>query len=77
MTGSRVVRRRVLIPSLIVGLLILGAFGLSAYWRSPTRGLPYHDSFAEGKAEEWQAFGGTWVLSDGSMRDESKATLCC
>jgi signal transduction histidine kinase len=54
-----------------VGLLILGAFGLSAYWRSPTRGLPYHDSFAEGKAEEWQAFGGTWVLSDGSMRDDS------
>jgi signal transduction histidine kinase len=69
--GSRIASHRVLIPSLIVGLVILGAFGISAYWRSPTRGLPYHDSFADGKAQEWQAFGGTWELSDGSMRDNS------
>jgi signal transduction histidine kinase len=69
--ASRIVRRNVLLSSLIAGLLILVAFGFSAYWRSPTRGLPYHDSFAEGKADEWQAFGGTWELSDGSMRDNS------
>jgi signal transduction histidine kinase len=68
--ASRIARRRVLISSLLVGLLILGALGF-AYWRSPARGLPYHDSFAEGKDEEWQAFGGTWELSDGSMRDNS------
>jgi signal transduction histidine kinase len=64
-------RRRALFSSLLVGLTMLGAFGLFAYWRSPTRGLPYHDSFAAGKAEEWQAFGGTWELAGGSMQDDS------
>jgi len=67
----RIARRRVLIPLLLVGVLILWALGFFAYWRSPARGLPYFDSFAAGKDEEWQAFGGTWELSDGSMRDDS------
>ena len=67
----RLAHQRVLLPALLVGSLILGALGFSAYWRSPTRGLPYHDSFAQSKDEEWQAFGGTWELSDGSMRDDS------
>jgi hypothetical protein len=69
--ASRIERRRILIPSLLVGLLILGTLGFFAYWRSPARGLPYHDSFAAGKDEEWQAFGGAWELSNGSMRDDS------
>ena len=71
MIGTRRFRRRMLMPSLLAGLLVLGAFGIAAYWRSPLRGLPYRDSFAAGKAEEWQAFGGTWELRDGSMRDDS------
>jgi hypothetical protein len=37
----------------------------------PSRGLPYRDSFANGKAEEWHALGGTWQLADGSMRNDS------
>lgn len=38
---------------------------------SPTRGLPYRDSFASGKAGEWRALGGTWELVNGAMRNDS------
>ena len=57
--------------------VILCAFGLitgivlRAYLHSPTRGLPYHDSFAQNSADEWQAFGGTWEITQGSMRNDS------
>jgi signal transduction histidine kinase len=60
-----------LIESLLALLLLAAAFAAWAYWRSPTRGLPYHDSFAAGKAEEWTAFGGTWELVNGAMRNDS------
>src|ERR1039458_6650074 len=33
--------------------------------------LPYHDSFASGKTEEWHAFGGTWTTYDGAIRNDS------
>jgi signal transduction histidine kinase len=61
--------------NLAVGLLsmlaVIGAVVLVAYWRSPSRGLPYHDSFGQGKADEWKAFGGTWELFKQSMRNDS------
>ncbi len=65
-------------PSRRYGAFILAAVALALvcsgaykYWHSPARGLPYVDSFAAGKAEEWKAFGGTWELSHGSMRNAS------
>lgn len=55
-----------------VSLLVLASgFGYLKYRSHPTRGLPYRDAFARGKAEEWKAFGGTWELRDGSMRNDS------
>lgn len=33
--------------------------------------LPYRDSFATGQADEWTAFGGTWQIADGAMRNDS------
>jgi len=45
--------------------------GVLAYLRSPARGLPYKDSFAAGTADEWNAFGGTWGIFDGGMRNDS------
>jgi len=51
--------------------LILGAIGIRTYLHSPTRGLPYHDAFARGKADEWRAFGGTWDVVKGAMRNDS------
>ena len=41
------------------------------YQRNPRSGLPYRDAFRIGKAEEWKAFGGTWELMDGAMRNDS------
>ena len=38
---------------------------------SPARGLPYHDAFTSGKADEWKALGGTWELVNGAMRNGS------
>jgi len=38
---------------------------------SPSKGLPYRDTFGEGRADEWKAFGGTWELANGTMRNDS------
>ncbi|MGA3034388.1 MAG: histidine kinase [Terracidiphilus sp.] len=54
----------------VLGLVAVTA-GLRAYLYSPQRGLPYHDSFAHGSADEWKAFGGTWELDNGMMRNDS------
>jgi signal transduction histidine kinase len=56
---------------LIVLALLLSAIGLRSYLRSPTRGLPYSDAFASGKAEEWHSYGGTWEVVKGAMRNDS------
>ena len=64
-------RNRALFSILLAALLGLLAAGLFAYWRNPTRGLPYKDSFARGDVQEWQAFGGTWGVMNGSMRNDS------
>ena len=71
MTIRSLARNRALFGILLAGLLGLFAAGLFAYWRSPTRGLPYKDSFARGEVQEWQAFGGTWGAVNGSMRNDS------
>lgn len=64
-------RRHVLTGSLICLLLAMALFALRAYLHSPGRGLPYRDSFAKGKADEWRALGGTWELVNGVMRNDS------
>ncbi|HVT98348.1 MAG TPA: histidine kinase, partial [Acidobacteriaceae bacterium] len=61
---------------ILVGLAVCFLAGLATtadllYLHSSTRGLPYHDSFTEGKADEWKAFGGTWAVYDGGMRNDS------
>ena len=50
---------------ILCGLLLL-AFVNSHSW-----GLPYKDSFASGRADEWDAFGGTWEVGDGAIRNDS------
>ena len=52
-------------------ILALLGLALSVYFHHPTRGLPYHDSFANGKADEWTALGGTWDLINGAIRNDS------
>ena len=54
------------------GLLITGMIvARLLYVRSPNRGLPFRDSFQAGSSAEWNAFGGTWRLADGAVRNES------
>jgi signal transduction histidine kinase len=59
-------------------LLVLAAFGLLAAailcflvlrWQSTP--LPYHDSFVNNNANGWQAFGGVWQISNGTMYNRS------
>lgn len=64
-------RRRAVALLLMSLALVLALSSLRAYLRSPGRGLPYHDSFASGKADEWKAWGGTWELVNGVMRNDS------
>ena len=70
-TADRVAQRRRRLFCLIGVLLALAGWATVAYWHSSTHGLPYRDSFIRGKADEWSAFGGTWELADGSMRNDS------
>ncbi len=64
--------RRLLLFGLLPGLLLaLGFIGLRAYLHGSTHGLPYSDSFSRGKSDEWRAFGGTWELVNGTMRNDS------
>lgn len=64
-------RRRPIAWLTTLALVCCVVAGLAAWRRSPLRGLPYSDSFTAGKADEWQAFGGTWELVNGAMRNES------
>jgi Histidine kinase len=58
--------------TLLAALLVLGAAAwFLIYYRSPTRGLPYKDSFQTGSSDEWTAYGGTWRDALGAMRNES------
>lgn len=63
--------RRLVLLTIFLGTAAIASVFLHAYLRSPTRGLPYHDSFAQDSADEWQAFGGTWEMTHGSMRNDS------
>lgn len=63
--------RPVAIGSLLCALIAGAVAATTAWVRSPNRGLPYRDAFAAGKADEWKAFGGTWELVDGMMRNDS------
>src|SRR5579863_6106811 len=52
-------------------LVLLVSIAVRAYQHRPAHGLPYRDSFSQGKADEWKAFGGTWELVNGTMRNDS------
>ena len=64
-------RQFVLISIVSCVFLAITAFAVVGYMRYPKRGLPYRDSFSTGKADEWEAFGGTWAVYNGGMRNDS------
>jgi len=64
-------RRGLIVLATLLGMTLIAVLLLIAYRRNPHRGLPYHDSFASDSASEWKAFGGTWAVSNGTMRNDS------
>ena len=64
-------RSRGMLAAGLLGLMLIATLLVIAYQRNPLRGLPYHDSFASDVAREWKAFGGTWAVSSGTMRNDS------
>src|SRR5580700_2538859 len=62
-------RARTLVIGIVVALAALGSIALLLL--NSSRGLPYHDSFAQGKIDEWTAYDGNWNLVDGSVTNDS------
>lgn len=50
---------------------MLATTGILRMLRSPARGLPWHDSFANGDASAWIAYDGNWNIQSGVMVNES------
>lgn len=71
MTAGSTFRRKIK-PFVFAGISVaLLVWGTVEYRQRPNHGLPYRDSFVNGHADEWKAFGGTWELANGSMRNDS------
>ncbi len=66
-------QRRLRFLSVVIAVLltVLAVPWMLGYLHSPSRGLPYYDSFASGRASEWRALGGTWAVVNGAMRNDS------
>lgn len=71
MNIAHLARRRNLAIFFVCLLAGVAIWGVSALRHSSKQDLPYHDSFAKGKADEWKALGGTWEISNGVMRNNS------
>ena len=68
----KVSRSTILVAALV--MLTTALLCMAAYWlwhSSPRRGLPYRSAFDKQEATEWTAFGGTWSVHDGIMRNSS------
>jgi two-component sensor histidine kinase len=55
----------------VVALALITGFVTLFYFRSSGRGLPYHDRFDKAQLSEWQEFGGSWDIVNGSLRSDS------
>jgi hypothetical protein len=58
--------------ALLAGCCVAFAAALILLVRHYARfSLPFHDSFASHSAKEWQPYGGTWKLTDGTVFNRS------
>jgi PAS domain S-box-containing protein len=65
--------QRVWVQYTVLFLFLAAIAGtLSLIWyRSPNRGLPYHDQFTKGELNGWHSFGGTWSVQEDRVRNDS------
>ena len=65
-------KRKLLFSAATVILLLAGmAGGRAWYFARPGYGLPYYAKFTPEVEDRWTAFGGTWEVVDGSVRNDS------
>jgi signal transduction histidine kinase len=69
--SRRSISRLTLLAGLGCAVVGLVSFELWPLLHDPHGRLPYHDSFAFGSADEWKAYGGTWEVVNGSIRNDS------
>lgn len=67
----RFLLRDLILFAVSVALGLFATVGILHILHSPTRGLPYHDDFANGDASEWVAYDGNWTVQSGVMVNES------
>ena len=67
-TGRRI-WTRIVLPSVCVVPAVAAL--IFVLYRSPTRGLPFHDRFSAGRLSDWEQFGGTWSTAQGWIRNDS------
>lgn len=70
MISWRVFRHKRLALIAAAGLATAVALAFFAF-HSASASLPYHDAFATNSANEWQAFGGVWQVSGGTLYNRS------
>jgi signal transduction histidine kinase len=68
---GHLISRRAFLSGLAFLLATLVSLGVWLFIRNPQKGLPYHDSFASGSADEWKPYGGTWEVANGTIRNDS------
>lgn len=65
-------RRRAIRAIVVLSVVAVGSLGLSVlYRRSANYGIPYRAQFDPRVADRWEAFGGTWEVEDGAVRNDS------
>lgn len=55
----------------LAAAIVVAIVALIFFSRRTANRLAYRDSFASGNAAEWIAFGGTWQIANGTMRNDS------
>ena len=62
-------------PAVIGGVGCACGFAIVAVWLFTSRNfgqrLPFYETSQSGAADHWKAFGGTWEIANGAMRNES------
>ncbi len=62
-------KSRLLLAALLT--VLAAAIVAAVLLRNAHHGLPYHDSFAAGRAAEWTAYDGTWNLTQSGVQNDS------
>ena len=65
-------KRKFIFSAAAVILLLAGTVGgRELYLGRPGYGLPYYAKFTPDVEDRWTAFGGTWEVVDGAVRNDS------